>query len=312
MMSFFVHSLRRRMASLLVCACWCSVQMQAQTQTTSGAQGTDNLVRAKLRQVALGNAAAVRAELPDLVKSYPNDAGVQFLNATLLTDGNKALPLFVRIVRESPQSIWADDAQWRVVQIYALRKDTMNARSELQTFRKKYPASEFLLFSAEIVKSAVGLPPSFGAARPSIVVASSNTPPERPLVVRSEPSSPKAETKLEPVKSEPAKPKSAPEAVPNMALEKTPPATTPAATDAEEATRFTLQVGLYATKASADEEVERFRKARMKANIIEKNLEGAAKYAVTVGVYSSREAADKAKPTVQKICNCVPFVMARQ
>ncbi|TAE30109.1 MAG: hypothetical protein EAZ92_05020 [Candidatus Kapaibacterium sp.] len=283
MMSFSFHSLRREIASLLVCVCWCGVQAQA--QSANGAQGTDNLVRAKLRQVALGNAAAVRAEMPELVKSYPNDAGVQFLNATLLTDGNKALPLFVRIVREHPQSTWADDAQWRVVQIYALRKDTTNARSELQTFRKKYPASEFLLFSAEIVKSAVGLPPSFGAARPSVVVASSSTPPERPLVVRSEPSSPKAEAKTESVA---------------------------ATNDAESATRFTLQVGLYATKASAEEEVERFRKARMKANIIEKNAEGAAKYAVTVGVYSSREAADKAKPTVQKICNCVPFVMARQ
>lgn len=289
---------------------------QATYNQTQSQQGTDNLVRAKLRQVALGNGAAVRAELPDLMKSYPSDAGIQFLNATMLADGNRALPLFVRITRESPQSIWADDAQWRVVQIYALRKDTMNARSELQNFRKKYPSSEFLLFAAEIVKSTVGLPPSFGTPRPSIVVASS-TPTERPTIVTSKSNttsskpaptlasaplvSPTTSTRPEP-KSEP-KPEIVKASAPSNENTSTPNST--------EAERFTLQVGLYATKSSADEEVERFKKARMKASIVEKNLEGTAKYAVTVGNYSSRDAADKAKMTVQKICNCVPFVIGK-
>jgi cell division septation protein DedD len=300
----------------VVLMCSSSTYAQSTYNQAPSTQGTDNLVRAKLRQVALGNGAAVRAEVPELLKSYPNDAGVQFLNATLLTDGNKALPLFVRIVRESPQSIWADDAEWRVVQIYALRKDTANARSELQNFRKKYPTSEFLLFAAEIVKSTVGLPPSFGATRPSIVVAST-TPNERPAIVNSGGSTTdkavsstskpapkvesKPESKIEPKIEQKPEPKIEP---------KTEAAPEASATSAE-GVKFTLQVGLYATKASANEEVERFRKARMKANIVEKNLEGTAKYAVTVGNYSSRDAADKAKGTVQKICNCVPFVITK-
>jgi cell division septation protein DedD len=296
----------------------CAPQTRAQStynQTTS-TQGTDNLVRAKLRQVALGNGAAVRTEIPELVKTYPSDAGIQFLNATLMTDGNKALPLFVRIVRENPQSIWADDAQWRVVQIYALRKDSMNARSELQNFRKKYPASEFLLFAAEIVKSTVGLPTSFGVPRASIVVASSS-PNERPAIVTSN-TSPKTapanasqplaktETKLEPKPL----PKTEPKVEPKTES-KPPAASNEAASTTTEPSRFTLQVGLYASEASAAIEVQRFQKARMKADIIEKNLEGAAKYAVTVGNYSSRDAAEKAKTMGQKICNCISFVIPK-
>jgi cell division septation protein DedD len=295
-------------------------QAQSTYNQTPSAQGTDNLVRAKLRQVALGNGAAVRTETPELLKTYPNDAGIQFLNATLLTDGNKALPLFVRIVRENPQSIWADDAQWRVVQIYGLRKDTMNARSELQNFRKKYPASEFLLFAAEIVKSTVGLPTSFGMSRASIVVASSS-PSERPAIVTSNTSpktaptnasqpvtkiEPKAETKLEPKPLPKTEPKVEPKTEP-----KAPAASTEAASTTTESSRFTLQVGLYASEASAAIEVQRFQKNRMRADVIEKNLEGTAKYAVTVGNYSSRDAAEKAKPIVQKICNCISFVIPK-
>lgn len=283
-------------------------QAQSTYNQTPSAQGTDNLVRAKLRQVALGNGATVRTEVPELLKTYPNDAGIQFLNATLLTDGNKALPLFVRIVRENPQSIWADDAQWRVVQIYALRKDSMNARSELQNFRKKYPASEFLLFAAEIVKSTVGLPTSFGVQRASIVVASSS-PSERPAIVTSNtPPKPAPANTSQPLAK--VEPKTEPKTEPKVES-KPSTASNEAAPTAAESSRYTLQVGLYASEASAGIEVQRFQKARMKADIIEKNLEGTAKYAVTVGNYSSRDAAEKAKIMVQKICNCISFVIPK-
>ena len=258
------------------------------------AQNTDYLVRSKLRHVALGNAHEVRAELPALLAQHPNDAGIQFLNATLIADATKALPLFVKIVREYPQSIWADDAQWRIVQIYALRKDTANARSELQTFRKNYPASEFLLFAAEIVKSTVGLPPTFTTYRNPIVVASAAKTPPSSFTERS------AE---KPATEKPANTFAAPKTDEKSLTP--PPATL------QEATRFALQVGVYSSRESAIANVQKLLKARLRSEVIEKSVDGAVRFAVTVGTYSSREAAEKAKDLVQKACACIPFVVAK-
>ena len=267
--------------------------------STTQAQTTDNIVRSKLRQVALGNASDVRAELPDLVRTYPNDAGVQFLSATLTADGVKALPMFVRIVRENPQSIWADDAQWRVVQIYGLRKDTANARSELQNFRRNYPTSEFLLFAAEIVKSTVGLPPSFTTYRNPIVVAST----ARTIPTSTAPKPKADEPKNQaPTSQVPSNQISTSQASPNQVAKTETPA-------AEE--RYTLQVGIYSSRESAIADVQKLLKARLRSDVIEKNAEGSARFAVTVGNYSSREAAEQAKALVQKACTCVPFVVAK-
>lgn len=277
-------------------------------------QTTDNIVRSKLRQVALGNTSDVRAELPELMRTYPNDAGIQFLNATLLADGAKALPLFVRIIRENPQSIWADDAQWRVVQVYALRKDTANARSELQNFRRNYPTSEFLLFAAEIVKSTVGLPPTFTTYRNPVIVASTAR-----TLTTSALTKPKTETaipKAEPTKAETPKTE-APKAEPKGDIPK-PESRKPEGIKAATATsetpteeHYTLQVGLYSSRESAIADVQKLLKARLRSDVVEKSADGAGRFAVTVGNYMSREAAEKAKPVVQKACACVPFVIAK-
>ncbi len=276
--------------------------------STTQAQTTDNIVRSKLRQVALGNASDVRAELPDLVRTYPNDAGVQFLSATLTADGVKALPMFVRIVRENPQSIWADDAQWRVVQIYGLRKDTANARSELQNFRRNYPTSEFLLFAAEIVKSTVGLPPSFTTYRNPIVVASTaRTIPTSPAP-KPKADEPKNEQKPEGIK--PPAPSNQASTSPAQSSQALPIQVAKTEVPAAEE-RYTLQVGIYSSRESAIADVQKLLKARLRSDVIEKNAEGSARFAVTVGNYSSREAAEQAKALVQKACTCVPFVVVR-
>ena len=313
---FFTHRLAMRLLTLPALTLLILLLSSGVAQS----QVTDNVVRAKLRQVALGSASDVRAELPELLRTYPNDAGVQFLNATLLADGAKALPLFVRIVRENPQSIWADDAQWRVVQVYSLRKDTANARSELQNFRRNYPTSEFLLFAAEIVKSTVGLPPTFTTYRNPIVVASSARTFVPSALAKTKPETkvetPKTETKAEAPKttskSEATKVENKPEVVkaeaPKIDIAKT-EANVPTVA-AEE--HYTLQVGLYSSRATAISDVQKLLKARLRSDVVEKSTEGAGRFAVTVGNYTSREAAEKAKAVVQKACSCMPFVVVKE
>lgn len=245
---------------------------------------SDNLVRNRLKRVALGQVEEVRNELPDLLAEFPSDPGVKLLHAVLVDDAARALPLFENIIRDYARSEWADDAQWRIVQIYALRGDTARAWQELQEYRKQYPDSEFLLFAAELVKNTVGgVPPSR-----KVTVYESNP------AVQATPKQPVART-TEPEKTVVTKPVQA----------ETP------AVDRGGAERYALQVGLYSTRQSAEAEVDKFKHARMRTEIMEKMVENEKKYAVVIGSYSSREAAEKAKDTVEKYCNCTPFVIAR-
>lgn len=115
-----------------------------------------SLVHNRLRMIAQGKAEAVREELPELNEQFPSDPGIIFLNAVLEEDATKAEGMYETIIKMHPQSEWADDVQWRIVQYYALKRDTNTARKELAHFRKAYPTSEFLLLASDVVKATVG------------------------------------------------------------------------------------------------------------------------------------------------------------
>ncbi len=119
--------------------------------------GQQAAIRAKILAVAEGHAEDVRRQLPSLLKEYPNDPGVLFLAAILERDGRKALETYHRIVRDYPTSEWADDAQWRIVQYYALLRDTLAARQALEEYQQRFPLSEFLIHAQNIVQSTVGI-----------------------------------------------------------------------------------------------------------------------------------------------------------
>ncbi|MCX7929648.1 MAG: SPOR domain-containing protein [Chlorobi bacterium] len=123
-------------------------------------------IRAKILAVAEGRADDIRRELPSLLRDYPNDPGVLFLAGILERDGPKALEMYQRIVRQFPNSEWADDSQWRIVQYYALLRDTAAARSALVEYQQRFPLSEFLVHAQNLVNATVGLeqPPHQRAA----------------------------------------------------------------------------------------------------------------------------------------------------
>jgi septal ring-binding cell division protein DamX len=262
----------------------------APTKTTSGlhsasvsgsasatnAATTDAVVKNRLRQVALGNSAAVREELPSLQAKYKNDPGIDFLAATLAPEPQKAQPIFERIVRHHPQSLWADDAQWRIVQFHALQRDTSRARAALQDFRRLYPNSEFLLFAAEIVKTTVGLPPSFVGRPASSPIASEQSPALSAALEASESERPVTTKTLD----------------------------TPGQ-------RYTLQIGVYSSEQNAAAEVQKLIKARMRADVIEKKLGDHVRFAVIVGDYSSRETAEKARAIVAKYTKALPMIIPK-
>jgi hypothetical protein len=306
----------------------------ASAQQPAAATSTDNIVKNRLRQIALGNAGAVREEMPSLMAKYKNDAGIEFLNASLVQEPAQSNAAFERIARNYPKSQWADDAQWRVVQHYALKRDTSRARAELQNFRRVYPNSEFLLFASEVVKSTVGLPAS-AAGRPATATfaaapasaqtnsqastqqsertmdkdkpsdraaANEGLSPEADVVGRTDAPHTERPLGMNVVSASPAKV----ERLSFGAGGKQAPAAVDAPT-----TRFSLQVGVFSSEQNAAAEVQKLIKARMRADVVEKNVGGQPRFAVVVGDYSTRAIAEKARSLVQKYTKTLPIVIPK-
>ncbi len=257
-----------------------------------------SIVYNRLRLIVAGKTEEVRKELPDLIKEFPDDPGIMFLTAVLIDDGSKALAQYEQITREHPQSEWADDAQLRIVQYYALKKDTARAQRELSTFKRNYPLSEFLIHAVDLVKSTVGHNPASSA---KLAADKSATDKSAAPTKGTKDTKENILVESKPTEHKDLKTEGKPEV-------KAP--TTEKATDKPEASAkkyWGLQVGAYATKKTADAEAQKYRDQRMKVDVITKD----SKFGVVVGNYSSRESAEKSKEIIQAQCQCSPLVIEK-
>ncbi|GBD07285.1 hypothetical protein HRbin21_01103 [bacterium HR21] len=208
------------------------------------AQSPTEYTRRSLLRIASGELDAVRRELPDWLARYPNDPAILFLHAATLSDAQQAVALYERLVRDFPRSEWTDDALCRLVQYYALRRDSLRASQFFEQLRRDFPTSDFLPLAWEVLRTTIGSP--------------AETPPRKAA-----------------------------------------------------AERYALQVGLFRTRELAEHEVERLRRRRLRATILEKLWQNQLHFAVIVGDYSSREAAEKSRATVAAQCRCQPIVVER-
>ena len=270
--------------------------------------GQASIVRNRLQSLAMGKIEEVRKDLPDLLAEFPDDPGVLFLHASVLEDMSKSLPMYQRIVKEKPDCEWADDAQWRIVHYYAMKRDTVKAREEMNNYRIAYPKSELLLTAYDLLRATVG-----GAGR----MKKQDT---------------KTDVKVEP-KSEPKiEPKSEPKSDPKKGVkDEVKPSTNPPKSnpgkdngdlivngndkdpkDDRNNTLFTLQVGVFKTKAAAQEEYNEYKSKRMKVNLTDRKMpDGTFRYVVTIGEYTSRKNAEAGVGLVKDICNCTPLIIQK-
>jgi len=258
--------------------------------TSPFASGQASIVRNRLQSLAMGKIEEAKRDLPDLLAEFPDDPGVQFLHASVLEDMSKSLPMYRRIVKDQPDCEWADDAQWRIVHFHAMKRDTLKAREEMQNFRNAYPKSELLLTAYDLLRATVG-----GAGKP-------NKQAIKPITT--------SDQKI--VKSETPKKDSI------TAITK------PAKIDSGLITRgntiktnpfeplFTLQVGVFKTKAAAEQEFEEYKAKRMKVNLTDRKMpDGSLRYVVTIGEYTSRKNAEAGVGLVKDICNCTPLIIQK-
>lgn len=260
--------------------------------TSPLALGQASIVRNRLQSLAMGKLDEVKRDLPDLLAEFPDDPGVQFLHASVLEDMSKSLPMYQRIVKEQPDCEWSDDAQWRIVHYYAMKRDTAKAREEMQNFRSAYPKSELLLTAYDLLRATVG-----GAGRPSKQTIKQENKTEQ-----------KNEEKKIIKKDSVAK---------NSKITKIDSSlitrgniSNPKTNRIE--TLFTLQVGVFKTKAAAEQEFEDYKAKRMKVNLTDRKMpDGSLRYVVTIGEYSSRKNAEAGVALVKDICNCTPLIIQK-
>ncbi len=248
-------------------------------------------VKKYLKMVSQGKVADVKLALPDLLAEYPDDPGVLLLHGSVVDDANKAIDIYEKIVKKHPESEYADDAYWRIIQYYAIKGDLDKANQELEAYRKKFPTSEFLAPSGDIVRTATAL--AKGGSR-------NHAPAVAEKKKEKEEVTPKKEKKMENLPKPPEK-----EKIKEKPVEKE------KAEERDLKGTWGLQVGVYSTQEAAKNEVERFRSMRLRAEILSKKVDGATMYAVVIGDYSTKESAEAAKNIVQQQCNCSPMVFKK-
>ncbi len=268
-----------------------------------GQEISDDMVNEYLKYVAHGRVSEVKLKLPDMLAEYPNDPGVKLLHAVVIEDASKALDIYVSIIRDFPQSQWADDAYWRVIQYHAIIGNIDKAKFELDNFRKRYPASAFLGAATDVVRSAERIAPLreekmvakvtpeqrrdstplkniYGTPTPTGGIADENTEDEI--------------SKKEEI-SEPETPVEIPQRTYTSKGEKL----------------FGLQVGVYRDIVRAETERDKYIEKRIRTSIMPREINGEIMHAVIIGDYTSKDRAEKAKKIVQRECECKPIVVEK-
>lgn len=236
----------------------------------------DAIVEEYLQQYSQGKMNEVRTALPDLLVEYPNDPGVKLLLAIVLEDADKALDIYKDIIQKYPESKWADDAYWRLLEYYAVKNDVEKAEFELGNFRKRYPTSEFLIPATDVVRTCR-----------SFVNAREKQEKSNNLKEKSETAN-KTGKEIE-------------NSVPKKETENNDTKMT--------GKNFGLQVGVFSTVEKAEDEKAKLMAKRLRTSIEEKMVNGKKMFAVVIGNYSSMEAAEAAKQIIQQQCDsCSPII----
>lgn len=107
-------------------------------------QVSEQEIRSRLDLIHSGKAEQVRTELPVLLRQYPNDVGVKYLDAYLTENGDQALRKYQSIVDQYPKNEWADDALYKVYQYYYAVGLYKTAEAKMNQLNEQYPTSIYV------------------------------------------------------------------------------------------------------------------------------------------------------------------------
>jgi cell division septation protein DedD len=241
-------------------------------------------VNSLLKLVADGKIEEVKDQLLDLLAEYPNDPGVQLLHGVVIDDAFRAIEIYKRIIKEHPKSQWTENAYWRIIQFYAILGDVEQAKVYLEKFRQQFPSSDYLAPSSDIVNSAIRI------SKTGIKPAPESQTTNNPMITDDKQTLTKTNSSRDSInKSE----------------------KTQIQDKKSNSVFYGLQVGIFHDKESANAEMNKFLKQRMRTEVLEKVVGGEKLFAVVIGNYSSRESAEAAKQIVEQQCNCKPIIFEK-
>ena len=120
----------------------------------AAAQRDDEIARLVML-VEQGKADQVKKELPRLQERSPNDPGVLYLQALLMTDGSEAVRTYQSIVANFPKSPWADDALFKAYQFYYALGLYRTAELKMSQLKKDYPTSRYISQAGDVETAAL-------------------------------------------------------------------------------------------------------------------------------------------------------------
>ncbi|HPO61469.1 MAG TPA: SPOR domain-containing protein [Candidatus Kapabacteria bacterium] len=258
-------------------------------------QSQTEKVKQYLKMIGIGKINDVKSRMPDMLAIYPNDPGVMLLHGIVIEDMSKSIEIFEKIIKNFPESEFADDANYRIIQYYILNGNTAKANKELETFRSKYKDSELLIIASDLVNTATKV----------VETKNENIAKEEKKSNVEKKENGKKEVETKKAKEEkPAELKSVYKSNNEEAK--------PQEKSKNGKTVYGLQVGLYSNYDAAKSEMEKFQKQRMFAEIKQKKVDNNNYYAVIIGNYSSKESAEEAKIMVKNICKCDPIIFEKE
>ena len=109
---------------------------------TPYAQGVD--IIPYLKEIEGGSEDAVRKSLDELIKNFPEDPDVKFLDAVLTIDGQEALEKYLTLYTKFPNSTFADAALYRIFSYYYALGFYRKAEDFLTKLKTEYPNSPYI------------------------------------------------------------------------------------------------------------------------------------------------------------------------
>ena len=87
-----------------------------------------------------GQTDGVKEYLPELISKYPNDPGVRYLQALMMSDGMKSLEMYSSLLEKYPKSKYAPEAAVKIGEYFYARGLYSQAGKQLCQIPKRYPS----------------------------------------------------------------------------------------------------------------------------------------------------------------------------
>jgi tetratricopeptide (TPR) repeat protein len=96
-----------------------------------------------LKQIENGNKTQVENQLSELKKNYPNSSNLLYLEGVLTANGQQAVAIYNKLVKNYPKSKYADASLYRIYSYYYALGMYNAANNFLDRLKREYPNSPY-------------------------------------------------------------------------------------------------------------------------------------------------------------------------